>query len=61
MNKPIENPLKEAGQTPTLDYFYEKEPDDLSDEELEQLVALHRAERIAFDAKEAKRTKKKEK
>lgn len=46
------NPLDEAGAVPTLDPFFAREPDDLNDEELAELVAAMRAKREEHDAKE---------
>ena len=53
-----ENPLSEAGTVPSLDGFYGKEPDDLTDEEIDQLIAAHRAERERFEEAERKREEK---
>jgi hypothetical protein len=54
------NPLDEAGSAPTLDDFYKREPESLTDAELNQIVALHRDERDAYDEKERKKAEKKE-
>ena len=54
------NPLDEAGAEPTLADFYKREPERLTDAELNQIVALHRDERDVHDAKERKKAEKKE-
>jgi len=54
------NPLDEAGSEPTLADFYKREVETLTDAELNQIVALHRAERDVYDAKEQKKAEKKE-
>lgn len=46
------NPLDEAAAVPSLDAFYGKEADDLTDEEIDQLIAAHRAERDRYEAAE---------
>lgn len=55
MPKTQANPLDEAGAFPSLDAFFDRQPDDMSDAELDQLVAAMRAERKRFDVKQAKR------
>ena len=59
MKAPKSSPLDEAN-TPSLDAFFDREPEDLTDEELDQLIAAMRAKRAEFDAKEERRQAKKE-
>lgn len=52
------NPLDEAGTQPNLDGFYGKEPDELTDDEIDQLIAAHRAQRDAYEKAEAEKEDK---
>lgn len=47
--------LGEAAAAPTLDYFYEKDPDDLTDEQIDQLIAAHQQEHDDYLAKIAEK------